>query len=116
MTRNGFYRHFALAASLAMACNLPAQESRPLRQTIDEQVRSAWQREKITPAPKADDSAFLRRIHLDLVGDLPKADEVQKFLADSDPKKREQLIDRLLADPRYATQQMNVWDQVLFGR
>jgi hypothetical protein len=116
MTRNGFYRHFALAASLAMACNLPAQESRPLRQTIDEQVRSAWQREKITPAPKADDSAFLRRIHFDLVGDLPKADEVQKFLADSDPKKREQLIDRLLADPRYATQQMNVWDQVLFGR
>src|SRR5262249_60264206 len=40
----------------------------------------------------------------------------QKCPAEPDPKKREKLIDRLLAEPRYATHQSEVWDQVLFGR
>jgi hypothetical protein len=116
MTPFGRYRPVTVLACLVLTAHLAAQESRPLRQIIDNETRSAWQREKITPAPKADDSTFLRRVYLDLLGDLPKPDEVQKFTADTDPKKREKLIDRLLADPRYATQQMNVWDQVLFGR
>ncbi|MFO0823997.1 MAG: DUF1553 domain-containing protein [Gemmataceae bacterium] len=38
------------------------------------------------------------------------------FLAEKDPKKREKLIDRLLADPRFARHQADVWDLVLFGR
>jgi hypothetical protein len=91
-------------------------QDKPLRQLIDAELRGAWQREKITPASKADDSAFLRRVHLDLAGTIPTAEETRRFLNDPDPARRSKLIDCLLADPRFATQQANVWDQVLFGR
>ncbi len=105
----------AALAFLATAAPASAQE-KPLRQVIDAEVRAGWQREKLTPAPRCDDAAFLRRIHLDLVGTIPTHDEVKGFLADADPKKREQAIDRLLDDPRFAAQQADVWDLVLFGR
>ncbi len=35
---------------------------------------------------------------------------------DTNPDKRAKLIDQLLADPRYASHQGEVWDQVYFGR
>jgi hypothetical protein len=83
---------------------------------IDAQVRAAWQREKVTPAARAGDAAFLRRVHLDLVGTIPTYQEARQFLEDAGPHKREKLIDRLLTDPRFAAQQAHVWDLVLFGR
>ncbi len=91
-------------------------EDKPLRQMIDAEVRAGWQREKATPAPRADDAAFLRRVYLDLVGTIPTYDEVKRFLADTDSQKRTKLIDRLLADPRFAAHQADVWDLTLFGR
>lgn len=38
------------------------------------------------------------------------------FLADEAPDKRSQCIDRLLADPRYAQHQADIWDFILFTR
>jgi hypothetical protein len=83
---------------------------------IDAEVQAAWQREKVTPAGRADDASFLRRVYLDLVGTIPTCDDALQFLRDADPAKRGKLIDKLLADPRFASQQANVWDLVLFGR
>jgi hypothetical protein len=91
-------------------------EEKPLRQVIDAEVRAAWKREKVTPAKVADDATFLRRVYLDLVGTIPTHDEAKRFLADGDVKKRAGVIDKLLADPRFAAQQARVWDLVLFGR
>ena len=111
-------RFFLLALSVALAlCSsgLPA-EDRPLRHVIDAEARAAWDREKITPAARADDATFLRRVYLDLVGTIPTHDEARTFLQDKDVRKRERLIDRLLDDPRFAEHQANVWDQVFFGR
>ena len=81
---------------------LPAGAETPLRQVIDAELQAAWKREKVTPAGRADDATFLRRVYLDLVGTIPTADEATAFLDDTDPDKREKLIDRLLADPRFA--------------
>jgi hypothetical protein len=110
-------RGMALAILAGLLGPLTARaEDRPLRQVVDAEIKAAWQREKITPAGRADDATFLRRVYLDLVGTVPTYDETREFLADGDPRKREKLIDRLLADPRYATNQATVWDLVLFGR
>jgi len=89
---------------------------RPLREIIDAEIKKGWQTEKITPAPRASDSVFLRRVYLDLVGVIPSYHETTAFLKDADPKKRDKVIDKLLSDPRYATQQAHAWDLVLFGR
>jgi len=88
----------------------------PLRITIDAEAESAWQREKKTPAKPATDAEFLRRVCLDLVGVIPTADETVAFLDGKDADKRDKLIDALLADPRYARHQADIWDMVLFGR
>ena len=88
----------------------------PLRQFIDAEVRAAWQQRQITPAARSSDGEFLRRVSLDLVGVIPTYEETVAFLDSKEPTKREQLIDRLLADPRFARHQADVWDLILFGR
>lgn len=88
----------------------------PLRRVIDARVRAAWDREKVTPARPASDAEFLRRVSLDLVGEVPTYAETIAFLDSTDPAKRDKLIDRLLADPRYARHQADEWDMILFGR
>jgi hypothetical protein len=105
----------ALAGLVLLATVLPAQEPQP-RQVIDREIQAAWQREKITPAGRCSDAEFLRRISLDLVGTIPTAEETGRFLQDKGPAKRDKLIERLLADPRFAVHQANVWDMTLFGR
>jgi hypothetical protein len=109
-------RTFTVFLALVLSAPGARAADRPLRQVIDDEVRAAWQREKVTPAGRADDATFLRRVYLDLVGTIPTDDEARQFLQGADPKKRAALIDRLLADPRFAVQQANVWDLVLFGR
>ncbi len=93
-----------------------AKADEPLRAFIDRELSTAWKEQKIAAAPKSTDSEFLRRVYIDLVGTGPTYDETTKFLADTDAKKREKLIDTLLADPRFAGAQANVWDLALFGR
>lgn len=105
----------SIAALFLIASVVSAQE-KSLRQTIDAEIKAGWQKEKITPAGRSSDAVFLRRVYLDLVGVVPSYDETVAFLKNSDPAKRDKLIDKLLADPRYATQQAHFWDMVLFGR
>ncbi|VTU01304.1 Uncharacterized protein OS=Pirellula staleyi (strain ATCC 27377 / DSM 6068 / ICPB 4128) GN=Psta_3482 PE=4 SV=1: PSCyt2: PSD1 [Gemmataceae bacterium] len=88
----------------------------PLRAVIDSELKAGWKKAGIAPAPRSSDAEFLRRVTLDLVGTVPTHDEAVAFLADARESKREKLIDTLLADPRFARQQADVWDQVLFGR
>ena len=108
-------RTLSLVALLLLSPLARAGE-KPLRQIIDAEVKKGWQAEKITPAGRASDSVFLRRVYLDLVGVVPSYEETTTFLKDTDPAKRDKLIEKLLNDPRYGPQQAHVWDLVLFGR
>jgi hypothetical protein len=56
----------------------------------------------LLPSELAGDAMFLRRLYLDVLGTLPTADEAREFLADRDPHKRSQWIDRALDRPQYA--------------
>lgn len=100
---------------LLVAATFLRADEKPLRETIDAEIRKGWDTAKIKPA-NASDSAFLRRIYLDLVGTIPTYEEAKAWLADSDSQKRTKLIDRLLADPRHAAHQAQFLDLVMFGR
>jgi len=67
------------------------------------------------PFPKPlDDSAFLRRVSLDLVGLLPAPDEVRAFLADESPDKRDRLIENLLSrEIDYTEHWLTFWNDLL---
>ena len=59
------------------------------------------------------DHVFLRRAYLDAIGVLPTVAETRAFLADTDPKKREKLIDKLLARPEFAEYWAQKWSDLL---
>jgi hypothetical protein len=69
---------------------------------IDTHVLAKLRRLNLPPAALADDATFLRRVHLDVTGELPTPDEVRAFLADTSPDKRTKKIDELLARPGHA--------------
>ena len=55
------------------------------------------------------DAEFMRRVYLDLTGRIPSVSEVQEFLEDQSPDRREKLVDRLLAHRDHATHLAAVW-------
>ncbi len=83
---------------------------------IDEEVDKRMVDEGYKPSPRSDDAEFLRRIYLDLVGVIPSAEKVDSFLSDTDSKKREKVIDELLADPRFGKFLAETWTNLLLPR
>ena len=67
------------------------------RNFIDEHVFAKMEKDGIPWAPLSSDEEFFRRIHLDLWGRIPDSESVRKFLKDSDPGKRDKLIEGMLA-------------------
>ncbi len=81
---------------------------------IDRILDAYYARHKIVLPPALDDAAFLRRLYLDLIGLLPADEELQAFLADPAPDKRQQLIHRLLAERRaWADHWLTFWNDLL---
>lgn len=69
---------------------------------LDERIIAKLRRLNIPPTGLIDDAGFLRRIRLDVTGQLPTPDEVVEFLEDNDPEKRSKKIDQLLHESGYA--------------
>jgi mono/diheme cytochrome c family protein len=69
--------------------------------------------QEVKVPPVVDDAAFLRRVFLDTVGVPASEEDVRAFLADRSPDKRQRMIDRLLADDRWADHWMGYWQDVL---
>lgn len=64
----------------------------------------------------SDDETFLRRVSLDLVGDLPTPEEVTAFVLDPSPDKRAKAVDRLLANERFGQNWARYFRDVILYR
>jgi cytochrome c553 len=71
------------------------------RNFIDEHVFSKLRKLHVIPSGTSSDEEFIRRICLDLTGKLPPPRRVKQFLDDTDPDKRDKLIEILLDTPEY---------------
>ena len=78
-----------------------AADALPLRNFIDQRIFGRMRRDGVPHAPLSSDYEFLRRVMLDLTGRIPSPDEVRAFAADSNPDKRDKLIDSLLGSEAY---------------
>lgn len=107
---------FTLCCLSVLTVIVPACADEPFRHVIDGHIETVWNSNDVQPAKVATDSEFMRRAYLDLLGVIPSHSEAAAFLDDADPKKREKLIDALLAHPRYAVHQADVWDLMYFTR
>ncbi|MBC7853775.1 MAG: PSD1 domain-containing protein [Pirellulaceae bacterium] len=78
---------------------------------IDSFIQQKLQQHKLIPSPEAAPLTLLRRAYFDLTGLPPTPEETAAFLSETktSPDAFEQLIDRLLASPRYGERWGRHW-------
>ncbi|MEQ9411115.1 MAG: DUF1549 and DUF1553 domain-containing protein [Fuerstiella sp.] len=74
----------------------------PTPTKIDELVVNRLKKLGVVQSDLSTDEEFLRRVSLDVAGNLPTAAEIREFVADTRPDKRARKIDELLERPGYA--------------
>jgi hypothetical protein len=95
--------HWSLRPLSAPA--LPSPEGNP----IDAFIRARLAEEGLAPSPEADRRTLIRRLSHNLTGLPPTPEEVEVFVAAADADAYRQLVDRLLASPRYGERWARHW-------
>jgi len=80
---------------------------------IDAFVIAKLEEKGLTPAPTADRLTLVRRAYFDLLGLPPTPEEVDHFLKDTSPNAWANLVDTLLASPRYGERWGRRWLDVV---
>jgi hypothetical protein len=85
---------------------------------VDARLRAVWASSGVTPTPPADDATWLRRAWVDVLGTIPPAEAVRRFLSDPTPiaDKRARVVEDLLRSPLWADHWTGYWDDVWMAR
>jgi len=87
----------------------PVRDSAWPKNDIDRFILARLEAEGLKPSPEADKRTLLRRVFFDLLGVPPSSAEIKAFLKDTTPDAYSQLVERLLADPRYGERWGRHW-------
>ncbi len=80
---------------------------------IDRFILARLEARGLNPAPRADRRTLLRRVTFDLTGLPPSPEEIEAFLADDSPLAFDDVVERLLASPRYGERWGRHWLDVV---
>jgi mono/diheme cytochrome c family protein len=80
---------------------------------IDTLVNENLHKLRILPSGLCTDEEFVRRAHIDVIGVYPSPEDIRKFIADTDPKKREALIDNLTQRKEFTELWVMKWAELL---
>lgn len=82
---------------------------------IDRFTDAYFEEHDISWPEPVDDITFIRRVYMDVIGLLPEPEEVQAFVNDTSPDKRDRLIDSLLNNRKHAYAQhwLTFWNDLL---
>ena len=83
---------------------------------IDLALQHGYVNHSVQPAHSVNDSTFVRRVYLDLLGRVPRQSERNDFLSITNSTKRGDLIDQLLTSDEHAGHLAEVLDAILIGR
>jgi hypothetical protein len=78
------------------SCAPPVLDEQVLAARIDSWIDARLEKEKVPPAPPADDTEFFRRLSLDLNGRIPSYSQLIDFLDDTRQDKRRLWIEELM--------------------
>jgi hypothetical protein len=94
----------------------------PTRSSIPSVITAEWPRNSIDfftlrrleesglkPSPQADPFTLVKRVYLDLIGLPPTPEVADRFAESPSEKAYEQLVDELLASPKYGEHWARVW-------
>ena len=79
------------------------------RTPVDPFILARLEQKNLTPSRDADKATLIRRVTLDLTGLPPTPGEVDAFLANASPRAYEDVVDGLLASPRYGERMAQDW-------
>ncbi|HWG41345.1 MAG TPA: DUF1549 domain-containing protein [Gemmataceae bacterium] len=102
----------AFRATVPLGVKIP-EYNFPVQTLVDQHTHKKWQNLGLVPAELCTDEQFLRRVSLDLTATLPTPAQVLAFVSDTDPKKRDKLVDRLLESDEYSYYFANKWADIL---
>ncbi len=84
-----------------------------VRNAVDAFVLQKLLANGLAPSPEADRRTLIRRLTVDLTGLAPSPEAVEAFEKDPSPKAYENLVDRLMASPRYGERWARHWLDVV---
>jgi hypothetical protein len=80
---------------------------------IDGLVHDKLHKLRVIPSGQCSDDEFLRRVTLDIAGQLPTVEEFNQFMADKSPDKRAKLVDKLLERKEFTEMWVMKWSELL---
>ena len=113
MARYGSFAVVSKAIVVPGGAQLNWPEDAVARNYVDELAFAKLRKLRVPPAKVCDDNTFVRRVFLDIIGQLPSPEETQAFLSDTAPDKREKVIDALLQRPEFSDVWAMKWADVL---
>lgn len=97
----------ALGVATAPAKTLTGKQAQDAAARIDHLIAADLKVANLRPNGRIDDGTFLRRAYLGIIGRIPTEEESSAFLADPSTKKRESLVDTLIASPGFDSHLFN---------
>ncbi|MEM7011674.1 MAG: PSD1 and planctomycete cytochrome C domain-containing protein [Verrucomicrobiota bacterium] len=80
---------------------------------VDELVNEKLHKLRMEPSGRCADDIFMRRVTIDITGQLPQPEEVNAFMANKDPNKRAKYIDELLERKEFTEMWVMKWAELL---
>ena len=95
---------FAVASRILVAGSVTAKDYPVIesKNYVDEKIFEKLRRLNIKPSKEASETEFLRRVYLDTTGLLPPPELSRSYLSSTNPHKRAELIEQLLARREHA--------------
>jgi hypothetical protein len=92
----------------------------PQVERINQVVRDGWSESQLVPSSSASDYEFCRRVYLDVLGRIPSVEELQQYVRDKQPDRKQRLLQQLLYDEAYtidfSEHWSTIWTNLLIGR
>lgn len=80
---------------------------------IDGLVNAKLKKLRINPSEVCSDEEFIRRVYLDIIGQLPNPDEFDRFMQSQESRKRALLVDELLGRKEFVEVWVMKWAELL---
>ncbi len=80
---------------------------------IDSLIEENLRNKRLTKTKELDDYEYARRLYLTAIGRIPTQKELEEFVKDRGPGKKDNLIQKLLNSNGYTNHQLNWWSDML---
>ncbi|MEX0641564.1 MAG: DUF1549 domain-containing protein [Pirellulales bacterium] len=105
-----------MAFGVAQSARAGGTSAEQVAQQVDALLADEVFTAKTKLAPRVNDATYLRRVWLDIVGDIPSPEHATAFLLDPAKDKRERVVRELLANPQYGQNWARYWRDVILYR